>query len=925
MSNKREITNMKKQEKVNARLSTVVEVVVREEGQYEASDSLSPRVERQFNSHDYSVDYSAKQGEQDVVEVKRYMLSPNKIDVDEERKASPDSISDLELASLQKALSDNHTLPNKVFLWDIIAREREEIHTLCVVKISDILYLVDPNTSEYSAKFANWINTLSIGINAQNIEHIPGKVKSQFYKSVGAEKRDCIDIAFKIAQRINNNLNDIESKPLIERENKIREIIKHLSNISKVNGDLGAFDENSYLSLQSSDLALSGSALSLLKKYDELDKAQKKAIDKKSYKHMEDFKRDFRKKSEEVEKLTQELEAVENEHSVRLAEYGMEKRKILASQSHITEPIEAIEYDKNGWQHIHRAIYNNNLAEFERLLKENGERISCLTSNGQNVLHMACLYGRTGFIDFIKDHYSELFDSLLQGYDNQGRNPLHIAYYAGKNETADQLLIQYPDLINSLTKNSQTVLHVAAMYGHVNLVQKIIHDHPKFLSIYDKNGRMPLHSAIYGGQKAVVEYLWKNYPDCFTQVTKRGEDLVYLAAIYKHPELVELLQQLLKYDLNVVHQDGYALLHKLYNDSQNKQMIEMFLKMGANPDIKDKRGDTLAHYAAENNDIELLALLQGYKADFNVRNRSDQTPLDKSIDRLSNDAMRFLANNLEPVLSVEMKILVAVCQQDIQKLMELLEQIKSPEVLNNPINNHGLIVDKACTFGNLQIIEILLNHGCASGESLLEEACYADYELTLDQRASLVRYLIDKKIPISAKAIHNTLYLNDITILNILLDAGGDPNVDNGIGFTPLLSILNQPAIGKNQYNIIELLLAKGANVLQCDKYVGNALHLIAERGHLKAVQIILEHAERNGQLKELLVSSDGQAFHGKDAYQIAIIKNETQVAQFLKKYFPGQEGFLLETVTSGVTMSADSADDVKFMGNPSDEKVDDF
>jgi len=155
---------------------------------------------------------------------------------------------------------------------------------------------------------------------------------------------------------------------------------------------------------------------------------------------------------------------------------------------------------------------------------------------------MACLYGRTNFIDYIRSDYPEQFNGLLYKFDYEGLNPIHTAYYAGESEIIDYLLRIDSRLNEVLTKDNQTVLHIAAGYGHYNLVRKTINDHHEFLSKCDDEGYTPLHSAIYGGEVAVVQYLMDNYYQLIRDTTGTTiEGLLELASYY-HPELEEILQ-----------------------------------------------------------------------------------------------------------------------------------------------------------------------------------------------------------------------------------------------------------------------------------------------------------------------------------------------------------------------------------------------
>ena len=136
---------------------------------YEESGTFSPRVAKKFLDVDFTVEYSVAQyGTLNLANVKRYMLSPDVAEINRQREQFIKSITPLELNSLQKALQDQPE--NSVFLWDTIVRGKKEIHTLCVVKVNTNLYLIDPNSNDFSSDFVEWINT-NTSIFSSDVRH----------------------------------------------------------------------------------------------------------------------------------------------------------------------------------------------------------------------------------------------------------------------------------------------------------------------------------------------------------------------------------------------------------------------------------------------------------------------------------------------------------------------------------------------------------------------------------------------------------------------------------------------------------------------------------------------------------------------------------------------------------------------------------
>jgi ankyrin repeat protein/uncharacterized protein with HEPN domain len=373
---------------------------------------------------------------------------------------------------------------------------------------------------------------------------------------------------------------------------------------------------------------------------------------------------------------------------------------------------------------------------------------------------------------------------------------------------------------------------------------------------------------------------------------------VYLA-IKRQASLHEV-EQLLQEDLNLDFViEGYSIVqHACHAHARNLQIVKLLLEYGVNPDIQDKRGDTLAHYAAEENHVGALRLLHDKGADFSTKNRAGKTALDITVEHYTQnrEVYEFLLSFSEQ--SVMEKMALAIKQEDIERLEVCLSSI-DVEMLNIETKKFGLIAHIACAIGNIRIIEMLQKAGCdfsmvsEDGATALEEACEGDNanKYNSKDRVELIKYLIDKvKIPITPDTMHNALYCNNLKILKLLLDRGGDVNAESIM--SPLLVIINQPRIDKHDIKVIKILLENGANILQHNGYVGNSLHLAAERGHEKVANILLKYAIENNQLEELLLPSPEKCWvcKGLNAYQIAQQYKHYKVMKILEQYFHGYD-----------------------------------
>lgn len=103
---------------------------------------------------------------------------------------------------------------------------------------------------------------------------------------------------------------------------------------------------------------------------------------------------------------------------------------------------------------------------------------------------------------------------------------------------------------------------------------------------------------------------------------------------------------------------------------------------------------------------------------------------------------------------------------------------------------------------------------------------------------------------------------------------------------TPLISVINRNSIESKHISILKILLEYGADLLACDKYIGNSLHLAAERGHVNIFDMLGKEAKKKDKFYELLEPSKSLKCNGMNAYQIAVKCKQQKAAQKLKSKY---------------------------------------
>ena len=174
------------------------------------------------------------------------------------------------------------------------------------------------------------------------------------------------------------------------------------------------------------------------------------------------------------------------------------------------------------------------------------------------------------------------YSALKVCIDTKGKNVLAV-YSLLLNfclSVVQHLIGHNPKLMLCKDSEGRTPLHTACHHGQTEIVKIYIQNlraaDTNLLEITDVNGNTPLHLACVGGSIAVVQLL-VDHGASIVAVNSRGETSVHTAAQHKSVEIMELL--LNKGDHTVI-------------------------------ELKDHRGCTPLHHAAENNQPEIITFLQ---------------------------------------------------------------------------------------------------------------------------------------------------------------------------------------------------------------------------------------------------------------------------------------------------------------------------
>ncbi|CAL8070273.1 unnamed protein product [Orchesella dallaii] len=182
--------------------------------------------------------------------------------------------------------------------------------------------------------------------------------------------------------------------------------------------------------------------------------------------------------------------------------HGGDLDKILDEES-CSEFIPILEEkDKNGFTALHYAVKQGHIKNAMKLITL-GASIITKNNIGENVMHIACRFGRLNIVQKILK--MEQNNSVINEGDGKGLTPLHIASMFGHVRVV-QALIKKGALLHR-DHNGNTPAHLAAKNGHRETMKLILNVHSHLLDQTDKDGNTPIHIASMENQPDAVDLL----------------------------------------------------------------------------------------------------------------------------------------------------------------------------------------------------------------------------------------------------------------------------------------------------------------------------------------------------------------------------------------------------------------------------------
>ena len=279
--------------------------------------------------------------------------------------------------------------------------------------------------------------------------------------------------------------------------------------------------------------------------------------------------------------------------------------------------------DKNGWTGLHHSARNGS-HELVKYFADIGTDINLKTSNGENCLHIAALYGHLNLCKTLIDYHN--FDVHMN--DNDGWTGLH---YSARNGSYE--LVKYFWDIRTDTKlqtnKGENCLHIAALYGQFNLFKILIDKYNFDVCMSTDDGYTALHLSVANGSYEIFTYLVDIGTDINLK-SNNGMNCLHIAAFYGHLKICKTLIEKYNFDVNIASNGGWTALHHSAA-TDNYELIRYVADKGIAIDLSNDSGLNCLHIAALRGNLNLCKILiDEHNFDVHLSDKQGWTALHQS-------------------------------------------------------------------------------------------------------------------------------------------------------------------------------------------------------------------------------------------------------------------------------------------------------
>ena len=528
--------------------------------------------------------------------------------------------------------------------------------------------------------------------------------------------------------------------------------------------------------------------------------------------------------------------------------------------------------DANGDTWIHYAIRGGCSKEVLQSIIDQGAYVNA--TNKKNVTFLM-LASEKGNVDAMNVLLSAGADRTIK--DAIGDTWIHYAIRGNCSKDVLQSIIAKGADVNATSKRNSTPLMLASWYGKVDAI-KVLLSAGADRTIKDAIGDTWIHYAIRGNcNKEVLQSIIDHGADV-NATNEEGDTPLMLARKNENEDAInvllstganrsrtfkdaygdtwihyavrkdcsnEVLQSIIDQgdDVNATNKKNVTSL-MLASEKGNVYAMNVLLSAGADRTIKDANGDTWIHYAIHGYcSIEVLQSIIDQGDDVNATNKKNVTSLMLASEKGNVYAMNVLlragADRTIKDANGDTWIHYAIrgnCNREV--LQSIIDQGADVNATNKK-NVTSLML--ASEKGNVYAMNVLLRAGAdrtikdANGDTWIHYAIHGYCSI------EVLQSIIDQGAYVNATNKKNVTSLmlacemGDVDAMNVLLSAGADRTIKDADGYTWF-----HYAVHGCSKDVLQSIIAKGADVNATSKGNGTPLMLASWYGQVDAIKVLL-------------------------------------------------------------------------------------
>ncbi len=442
--------------------------------------------------------------------------------------------------------------------------------------------------------------------------------------------------------------------------------------------------------------------------------------------------------------------------------------------------------------------------------------------------------------------------TIANNIDRDGRNVLFDAVLSDNAAMVEEVLLDEHIELNLIDKEDKNIFHLDTPYQNSEIASILIKNDldPTYKDDYGKNFLF----YLLGGnetQITIFEKLIEKFPDLINDQDKNGNTLLHecVKILFNDEEMgdnayiCKIIHLLCKNDIDTskLNHNGHNAL-TLTIEAERADILEFLLANNINPNILNKNQETpLAIVALKGNSYkDMIQLLINYGSNPNIPDSQGMTLVEKLID-----IELFFSNHKK--IPLELKQYISDTNDGYMNILK--DVLQHTEVNLRQLNSQNQpYFFEAALYGNTAILKLLSYFGSdinQTGENGLNVLYYllSEHETTTNDK-KLKQYYESLRVLISLGAnvnsrddfggivLHKAILKNDLQTVKILVDHGSDINAIDNRGRNMVHN-----TIWSARTKILRLIFSKNKSLLNKeDKFGVLPIHYAAFLGYTELV-----------------------------------------------------------------------------------------